>query len=355
MPVAPRTIVVTGASAGLGRATVRRLARDGHRIGLVARGRAGLEAAAAEVRDAGGTALVLRCDVADADAVEAVADRVERELGPIDVWINAAMSTVQGRVVDLDVADVRRATEVTYLGSVHGIRAALDRMAPRDRGHVVQIGSVLGHRAAPTEAPYAAAKHALRAFCTATAAELRLAGSGVRVTTFVPPAMNTPHFRWVRATTEGAPRPFPPAAQPEAVAEQLAWALEHPRRAHVICDLPTALAIPFGRTDLPVVGPMVGWVLARGLQRRTARPAGPDALHAPLDDDTDFGARGTFGRLARTHLPEARLLRRPAASAVGADVAAVAAVLVARRTPTRGSSVNPSLTPSSSGIRRKHS
>lgn len=334
MPVAARTIVVTGSSAGLGRATVRRLARDGHRIALIARGRAGLEAAAAEVRDAGGTSLVLRCDVADAAAVEGAADRVERELGPIDVWINCAMSTVQGRVVDVELADVRRATEVTYLGAVHGIHAALRRMVPRDRGHVVQIGSVLGHRSAPTEAPYAAAKHALRAFCTATAAELRLDGSAVRITTFVPPAMNTPHFGWVRTTTKGAPRPFPPAAQPEAVAEQLAWALEHPRRAHVICDLPTALAIPFGRTDLPAVGPAVGWVLARGLQRRVARPEGPDALDTPLDDAEDRGARGTFGRLARSRVPEARLLRRPVASTVGAGAAA-AVVLALRRTPGR--------------------
>jgi NADP-dependent 3-hydroxy acid dehydrogenase YdfG len=276
---------------------------------------------------------VLRCDVADADAVEAAAGRAELELGPIDVWINCAMNTAQGRVLDLEARDVRRATDVTYLGSVFGIQSALRRMVPRDRGHVVQIGSVLGYRAAPTEAPYAAAKHALRAFCAATSAELRLHGSRVRITTLVPPAMNTPHFGWVRATTRGAPRPFPPAVQPEAVADQVAWAIAHPRRSRIVLDLPTVLAIPLGRTDFPVTGPVVGWILARGLQTRAARPQALDALHAPLDDDTDHGARGAFGHLARSRLPEARLLRQPVRSTLGALSAAAA--LVGLRTVAR--------------------
>lgn len=335
MSASPRTIVVTGASAGLGRATVRRLARDGHRIALIARGLAGLQAAAEDVRAAGGTALVLQCDVADAAALEQAADRAERDLGPIEVWINCAMSTVQGRVLDLDARDVRRATDVTYLGSVFGIQSALRRMVPRDRGHVVQIGSVLGYRAAPTEAPYTGAKHALRAFCAATSAELRLQGSNVQITTLVPPAMNTPHFSWVRATTRGAPRPFPPAVQPEAVADQVAWAIAHPRRQRIVLDLPTVLAIPLGRTDFPVTGPLVGWILARGLQTRAARPPAPDGLHDPLDDDADVGARGSFGRLARTHLPEARLLRRPVASTVGL-LAATGAVVGLRAVVGRG-------------------
>jgi NADP-dependent 3-hydroxy acid dehydrogenase YdfG len=325
---APRTIVVTGASAGLGRAVVRRLARDGHRIGLVARGRAGLEAAAAEVRAAGGEALVLVCDVADADELEVAASRAERELGPIDAWINAAMTAVQGRVLDTPAAELRRVTEVTYLGSVHGIQSALRRMVPRDRGHVLQIGSALGVRGAPLQAGYSGAKHAIRGFCDAARAELRADGSAVTITILHPPAMNTTHFGWVRAHTRGAPRPFPPVVEPAAVAEQVAWALEHPRRSRVVLDASTALAIPFGRTDTPVLGPVIGALIEAGLQTRAARRPRADALHAPLDDLEDHGSRGPFGAESRSSLPEAVVVRRPgpAAALVAGGIAAVVAV-----------------------------
>lgn len=325
----PRTIVITGASAGLGRAVVRRLARDGHRIGLVARGRAGLEAAAAEVRAAGGEALVLPCDVADAVALDAAATRVELELGPVDFWINAAMTAVQGRVLDVPAAEIGRVTEVTYLGSVHGIQSALRRMVPRDRGHILQIGSALGVRAGPLQAGYSGAKHAIRGFCDAASAELRADGSAVSITILHPPAMNTTHFGWVRAHTRGAPRPFPPVVQPEAVAEQVAWALEHPRRSRVVVDLSTVLAIPFGRVDAPVLGPVVGALIAAGLQTRRARRAGPDALFAPLDDLEDHGARGPFDAEARGSLPEAVVVRRPGIAA--GVVAALAVGAAARR------------------------
>lgn len=329
---APRTIVVTGASAGLGRAVVRRLARDGHRLALVARGRAGLRAAADEVEAAGGRALVLPCDVADADALDAAAIRAERELGPIDAWINCAMTAVQGRVVDTPAAELGRVTDVTYLGSVHGLQSALRRMVPRDRGHVLQVGSALGVRAAPLQAGYSGAKHAIVGFCDAARAELRADGSRVTITVLHPPAMNTTHFGWARAHTRGAPRPFPPAVQPEAVAEQVAWALDHPRRATVVVDLATALALPFGRTDAPIVGPTVGSLIARGLQTRAADdPARPDALHAPLDDLEDRGSRGTLGREVRGRLPEAPLLRRPGRLAAGVAASVVTALVAARR------------------------
>jgi len=333
---APRTVVVTGASAGLGRAVARRLAEDGHRIALVARGRAGLEAAAGEVHAAGGTALVLVCDVADAPALDDAASRAEQELGPIDVWINCAMTAAQGRVLDLPAADLRRVTEVTYLGSVHGVQSALRRMVPRDRGHVLQIGSALGVRAAPTQAPYSAAKHAIRGFCDAAAAELHHDGSRVRITLFSPPAMNTTHFGWVRATTRGAPRPFPPVVQPEAVAKQVAWAIEHPERSHVTIDAASVLAVPFGRTGVPVLGPVVGALFTAGLQTRSALRPRPDALHAPLDDVRDHGARGTFGGEARSRIPEARILRHPVASLAGTAVAVAALVAALRGRRTRG-------------------
>lgn len=330
MTVAVRTVVVTGASAGLGRAVARRLAADGHRLGLLARGRAGLEAAAREVREAGGTALVLPCDVADADAVEAAADRVERELGPIDVWINAAMTTVQGGVLDVTAEELRRSTEVTYLGSAHGVVSALRRMVPRDRGHVVQIGSALGVRGAPLQGAYSGAKHAIRGFCDAASADLRADGSRVRITILSPPAMNTTHFTWVRAHTRGAPRPVPPVVQPAAVAEQVAWVLEHPRRSRVAVDAATAVSLTVGRTDTPVVGRVVGAVISRGLQTRAALRPRPDALFAPLDDDEDHGVEGPFGRESRSRIVEAPIVRRPVLSGAVALATAGAALLVRR-------------------------
>lgn len=330
MTVARRTVVVTGASAGLGRAVVRRLAADGHRIGLIARGRAGLQAAADEVRRAGGEALVLPCDVADAEAVEAAADRVERELGPIEVWVNAAMTTVQGRTLDVSADELRRSTEVTYLGSAHGVRAALRRMVPRDRGHVLQIGSALGVRGAPLQGPYSGAKHAIRGYCDAASAELRGAGSRVRITVFAPPAMNTTHFTWVRSHTRGAPRPVPPVVRPDVVAEQVAWALEHPRRSRIAVDLATVASLAVGRTDTPVVGRLVGAVVTRGLQTRAPAHPRPDALFAPLDDAEDHGVEGPFGRESRGGLVEAPLVRRPVMATL-AVAATVGAVVAARR------------------------
>jgi NADP-dependent 3-hydroxy acid dehydrogenase YdfG len=291
-----------------------------------------LEAAAREVERAGGKALALPLDVADAQAVEAAAARVEAELGPIDVWINVAMTTVQGRVLDVSADEVRRATEVTYLGSVHGVQSALRRMVPRDRGHVLQIGSALGNHGAPTQAAYAGAKHAIRGFCDSAGAELRAQGSRVRITILSPPAMNTTHFDWVRAHTRGAPRPFPPVVAPAAVAEQVAWALEHPRRSRVVVDLPTVLSVAVGRTDVTVVGPLVAKVIARGLQTRAPLVPRPDALFVPQDDDEDHGSEGPFGRESRSTILEARLLRRPGTSAaVLAGALGAAALRRARR------------------------
>src|SRR5947209_2827337 len=165
-------VVITGASAGVGRATAREFARRGARIGLIARGRAGLEACADEVRSAGGEALVLPCDVADAEAVDAAAARVEDELGPIDVWVNVAMAAILAEVAQTSAEEFRRVTEVTYLGSVHGIQAALARMLPRDRGKIVQVGSALAYRGIPLQASYCASKHAIRGFCEALRCEL---------------------------------------------------------------------------------------------------------------------------------------------------------------------------------------
>ncbi|MGX6450284.1 SDR family NAD(P)-dependent oxidoreductase, partial [Patulibacter sp. S7RM1-6] len=171
----------------------------------------GLEGAAADVRAAGGTPLVVPVDVADADAMEAAVGRIEDELGPIDAWVSGAMASVQAPTLDLTAEERRRVTEVTYLGALNGIVPVVRRMVERDRGHVVQIGSALGVRAAPPLALYSGAKHAVRGFLDALRAELRREGSAVRITLVLPPGMNTTHFGWARTRTPGAGRPFPPA------------------------------------------------------------------------------------------------------------------------------------------------
>src|SRR6478672_842889 len=187
----PDVVVITGASAGVGRATAKAFGARGAHVALIARGRAGLEAAAAEVRAAGGTAITVPCDVSDADAVEAAAARVEDELGAIDIWVNNAMTAVLAEVVDTTPEEFRRVTEVTYLGSVHGAQAALRRMLPRDRGTIVQVGSALAFRGIPLQATYCAAKHALEGFCESLRTELMHRGSGVRLIEVHLPGMNT--------------------------------------------------------------------------------------------------------------------------------------------------------------------
>src|SRR3954452_8677351 len=193
-----RTIVITGASAGVVRATARGFARRGDRVALLARGRAGLEAAAADVRHLGGRPLVVPTDVADADAVEAAAERIEAELGPIDVWINNAMTAVLGEVADTSAAEFRRVTEVTYLGQVHGTQAALRRMLPRDRGQVILVGSALTNRGIPLQATYCGAKHAVKGFHESLRTELRHRGSKVGLSLVQLPGLNTTQFGWVR-------------------------------------------------------------------------------------------------------------------------------------------------------------
>ncbi len=225
-----RTVVVTGGSSGVGRATAIAFARQGARVGLIARGREGLEAAARDVEAAGGTPLVLPCDVADADAVEAAAERVERELGPIDVWVNNAMTSVLANTWEVSPDDFRRVTEVTYLGYVHGTLAALKRMRLRDAGVVVQVGSALAYRAIPLQATYCAAKFAIRGFTDSLRCELMHEKSAVRVTMVQLPGLNTPQFTSVRTTLRRQPRPVAPVFQPEVAAEAILFAADHRRR-----------------------------------------------------------------------------------------------------------------------------
>src|SRR5919201_351805 len=224
------TVVVTGASAGIGRAIVRRFAREGASLGLIGRNGAALEAAQREVEEGGGRGLAVPTDVADPADMEAAAAAVEDRLGPIDVWINNAMTTVFAFFEDIEPEEFRRATEVTYLGAVWGTRAALKRMIPRDSGAVVQVGSALAYRGIPLQAPYCGAKHAMKGFTESVRSELRNRGSRVHVTMVQLPGLNTPQFEHCRSKMPHHPMPVPPIYQPEVAAEAVHWAAHHRRR-----------------------------------------------------------------------------------------------------------------------------
>ena len=290
----PEVVVVTGASAGVGRATVRAFARQGAWIGLVARGHAGLEGACRDVEALGGRALVLPADVADADAIERAAETVEREFGPIDIWVNDAMCSVFSPVKEMTAADYRRVTEVTYLGFVHGTLAALKRMLPRDRGIIVQVGSALAYRGIPLQSAYCAAKHAIQGFNDSLHAELIHDKSNVKVTMVQMPALNTPQFNWVKSRLPRKPQPVPPIYQPEVAADAIVHAAHHYRREWYVGGS-TVVAI-VGNKIAPGLG---DWYL--GQQGYEAQqydgPVSPDRrdnLNAPVDQDRDHGAHGDF-------------------------------------------------------------
>ncbi|PZR97530.1 MAG: short-chain dehydrogenase [Candidatus Nephthysia bennettiae] len=226
----PEVVVVTGASGGVGRAVAHAFARRGAQVGLLARGQRGLAGTCEEVESLGGKALPLPTDVADAQQVEQAAETVEREFGPIDVWVNDAMSTVFAPFMETTPEEYKRATEVTYLGFVHGTRSALKRMVPRDRGTVVQVGSALAYRAIPLQAPYCGAKFAVRGFTDSVRTELLHRGSRVWISMVQLPAVNTPQFNWCRSKLPKHPQPVPPIFQPEVPAEAIYYAAHHRRR-----------------------------------------------------------------------------------------------------------------------------
>jgi NAD(P)-dependent dehydrogenase (short-subunit alcohol dehydrogenase family) len=291
-----RVVVITGASAGVGRATVRAFARQGATIGLIARGVDGLEAARREVEAEGGAALVLPADVAHAGQVEAAAERVERELGPIDVWVNNAMVSVFSPVRELPPEEVKRVTEVTYLGAVYGTLAALKRMLPRDRGAIVQVGSALAYRGIPLQAAYCGAKHALQGFTESLRCELLHDNSGVHVAMVQLPAMNTPQFDWVKSRLPREPQPVPPIYAPEIAADAIIWAADHRRREHSVGG-PTVAAIWANKI---ASGLLDRYLAKTGYDsQQTDQPVDPDRpdnLWGPLPGD--HGAHGRFG--ART-------------------------------------------------------
>jgi NAD(P)-dependent dehydrogenase (short-subunit alcohol dehydrogenase family) len=293
-----KVVVVTGASAGVGRAIVRAFAEGGADIALIARGPEGLAAARREVENAGGRGLELPLDVSDAAAVDDAAERVERELGPIDVWVNDAMVSVFAPIIETTPDEFRRVTEVTYLGYVYGTLAALKRMHARDRGSIIQIGSALSYRSIPLQAAYCAAKHAISGFTESLRTELLHDRSNVHVTSVLLPAVNTPQFSWSRAKLPNEPQPVPPIFQPELVADAVVFAAEH-RRREIWLAWPTVKA----RLAEKLSPTIADHYLARqGYEsQQTDEPIAPDRRDNLFDPvPGDHGAHGAFDARARS-------------------------------------------------------
>ncbi len=327
--MARETVVVTGASAGLGRAIAREFGKHGARVGLIARGIEGLNGAKREIEAAGGEALVLPLDVADPAKVEEAAGRVERDLGPVDIWVNNAMASVFSPVKEMTPEEYRRVTEVTYLGYVYGTLAALKRMLPRDRGMIVQVGSALAYRSIPLQSAYCAAKHAVAGFTDSLRCELIHDKSNVRVTMVQMPALNTPQFGWVKSRLSRKAQPVPPIFQPEVGARAVYWAAHHNRR-EVFVGGSTVLAIETNKVAAGWLDKYLGNTGYNAQQTRQPEdPNRPNNLWEPVAGDR--GAHGTFDNRAREHSAELWLDLSRTWLAVGAGALGVVAYLLGSR------------------------
>jgi len=321
----PRVVVVTGSSAGLGRAIAGAFAERGAAVGLLARGRERLAEAEREIRDGGGQALAVPTDVADAQAVAEAADRIEGELGAVDVWVNNAMVSVFSPVKEMRAEEYRRVTEVTYLGYVHGTLAALEHMLPRDRGTIVQVSSALAFRAVPLQSAYCAAKHAIKGFTESLRAELLHDDSGVRVTMVHMPALNTPQFEWVKSRLPYRAQPVPPIFQPEVGARAVVYAALHPERRDLTVGWPSVKAI-WGNRVAP--GLLDRYLARSGYGSQQTDEPEPltraDNLWEPAPGN--HGAHGRFDARARRYSPQLWLTEhRSLALLLGAGGAGAAA------------------------------
>jgi len=292
--------MITGAAAGIGRATAQAFAKRGAHIGLLARGRVGLEGAKADVERLGGRGLVLVADVADDKAVEAAAEKLEQEFGPIDIWINDAMASVFSPIMEMTPEEYRRVTDVTYLGYVWGTLAALRRMRPRNRGVIIHVGSALAYRGIPLQSAYCAAKHAIQGFTDSLRCELIHDKKDIHVCIVEMPAVNTPQFGWVKNKMPNKAQPVPPIFQPEVAADAIIFAATHKRR-EIYVGFPTVEAI-IGNKIAPGI---LDHYLASYKTQQTDEPRNPnqpDNLFSPVEHD--FGAHGTFDNLARKFSPQ---------------------------------------------------
>ncbi|HEY8534152.1 MAG TPA: SDR family oxidoreductase [Micromonospora sp.] len=330
-----KVVVITGASAGIGRAAARRFAARGDRVALLARGESGLEGAAEDVARLGGTPLPISVDVADAAAVERAAARVEQELGPIDVWVNNAFTGVFAPFIEIDPVEFARITEVTYLGYVYGTKAALTRMLPRDRGAIVQVGSALAYRGIPLQSAYCGAKHAIQGFTESLRCELLHDKSRVRVTMVQLPAVNTPQFGWVRSRLSRHAQPVPPIYQPEVAADAIVYAADHPQRREYWVGGSSALTIA---ANALVPGLLDRYLARTGYRaQQTAKPRSPESesgnLWDPFDGrgEPDYGAHGAFDDRSHRRSFQLWASQRHRVFSAAAAVASAAAMAVRRR------------------------
>ena len=329
-----QTVVITGASAGIGRATAQLYGRRGASVGLVARGQTGLDGAVRDVERAGGKALAVPIDVADYGQVKEASRRVEDAFGPIDVWVNAAFTSVFAPFWEITAEEFRRVTEVSYLGYVYGTRVALDLMKPRDRGTIVQVGSALGDRSIPLQSAYCGAKHAINGFTSSLRTELMHEKSNVHITVVQMPAVNTPQFSWVLSRLRNHPQPVPPIYQPEVAARGVAFAADHPGRKQYWVGASTAATILANK----FAAPLLDRYLARtgfGSQQtdEAVEPDRPHNLWEPVDgqDGHDHGSHGEFDDRAHYRSPELWVSHHARAmTAVGCAVVGGAGVLAGK-------------------------
>lgn len=322
----PEVVVVTGASAGVGRAVVRRFAQEGAHIGLLARGIDGLEGAREDVEKLGGRAVICQTDVADAEAVERAARRVEDEFGAIDIWVNNATTSVFSPIKEMTSDEFKRVTEVTYLGVIYGTQAALKRMLPRNRGTIVQVGSALAYRAIPLQSAYCGAKHAIQGFTESLRSELIHDNSNVHVTMVHLPAVNTPQFGWNKTRLPRHPQPAPPIFQPEIMAEAIYFAA-HNRRRELTVGIPAVVAI-YGNKVAPWLGDLYLGKFGYESQMtdEPVDPNRPDNLWEPVPGD--HGAHGIFDKRSYSFSPQAWAnMHRGLLAFVGLGAAAGAALL----------------------------
>lgn len=295
--VEPKVVVITGASAGAGRATAKRFAKDKHKIALLARGKKGLEAAKAEVESLGGTAITIQCDVADYEEVDLAASEVEEKLGPIDIWINNAIATVFAPFTEIEPKDYKRVTEVTYLGQVYGTLAALKRMKARDKGTIVHVGSALAYRGIPLQTAYCGSKHAIQGFTESLRSELLHEGSSIHIAMVQMPALNTPQFNWCKTTFKKKPQPVPPIYQPEVAADAIYFAAFNKKREMYV-GMSTAVIVN-GNKFFPGYGDK--YLAKNGFNSQLTDQAidedRPNNLYEPVEGD--FGTHGDFDDISK--------------------------------------------------------